>query len=142
MDCRENEARPCAKVERHLFFIAPDDKESKETMNNAEKMLELPMESVMPCDVQNRQCRESFGKGSDTRRSTCACIVVEAHESTRKRLDRTLQKDHEDHIARKGFNSLTHLKIVHKFNPIASSDENSSCQIRGGKSSKNCQLGK
>ena len=33
----------------------------------------------------------------------------------RKRLERTLPKDHDDHIAEMGFNSLTHENIVHKF---------------------------
>ena len=36
-----------------------------------------------------------------------ACIV-EAHESTRKRLESTLPKDHEVHIAEKRFNSISH----------------------------------
>ena len=36
-----------------------------------------------------------------------ACIL-EAHESTRQRLDSSIPKDHEDHIADKGFNSMTH----------------------------------
>ena len=39
----------------------------------------------------------------------------EADESTRKRLDGTLHKDHEDHIAGKGFNPLKHCNLVHKF---------------------------
>ena len=42
-----------------------------------------------------------------------ACIV-EAHESTRKRLEGIPPKDHEDHIAGKGFNSLSHCNLVHK----------------------------
>ena len=56
---------------------------------------------------KNLQRRESCGKGSDTRRSKHTCIV-EAHESARKRLERTLPKDHEDRIVRK----------VHKFFPM------------------------
>ena len=42
-----------------------------------------------------------------------ACIV-EALESTRKRLESTLPKDHEDRIAGKGFNSLSQCCLVHK----------------------------
>ena len=41
---------------------------------------------------------------SDTRRSEDACIL-EAHESTRKRLERTLPKENEGCIAGKGFGS-------------------------------------
>ena len=43
---------------------------------------------------------------------------MEAHEFTRKRLERTLSKDHEDHIAEKGFNSLIHCDLVHQFIPM------------------------
>ena len=43
-----------------------------------------------------------------------ACIV-EADESTRKRMEGTLHKDHEDHIAEKGINSLNPYNLVHKF---------------------------
>ena len=43
-----------------------------------------------------------------------ACIV-ESHESTRQRLESALPKDHEDHIAGKGYNSMTHCNLVHKF---------------------------
>ena len=51
--------------------------------------------------VKNHQCSETCGE-SDTRRSLYACIV-EAHKLTKKRFERTLPKDHEDHIAGKGF---------------------------------------
>ena len=46
-----------------------------------------------------------------------ACIV-EADESTRKRLEGTLPKHHEHHIAGKGSNSLNHYNLVHKFIPV------------------------
>ena len=46
---------------------------------------------------------------SDKIQKTKACIV-EAHESTRKRLESTLPKDHEDHIADK--RPMTHKNLV------------------------------
>ena len=46
-----------------------------------------------------------------------ACIV-EAGESTRKRLERTPHKDHEDHIVGKGTNSLNHCNLVQKLIPM------------------------
>ena len=46
-----------------------------------------------------------------------ACIV-EARESTRQRLELPLPKDHEDHIAGKGYNSMTHYNLAHKFIPM------------------------
>ena len=80
----------------------------------------MTMESAMPCKVKNHQCRESYGKKSNTRRSKYACLV-EANESTRKRLERTLPKDREDRIAGKGINSLnslSHYDLVRKFVPM------------------------
>ena len=53
------------------------------------------MEAAILSEVKNHHCREPCGKGSNTRISKYACIV-EAHESTRKCLERTLPKDHED----------------------------------------------
>ena len=40
---------------------------------------------------------------------------MEAHEPTRQRLESSLPKDHEDHIAEKGFNTLRQYNLVHKF---------------------------
>ena len=69
----------------------------------------------MPCKVQNLRHKEACGENEpNTRRSRCACIV-EAHESTRKRLEKTQQKGHEDRIVEKGFNSLSHFSLVQKF---------------------------
>ena len=44
--------------------------------------------------------------------------IVEAHESTRQRLESSLPRNHEDHIAGKGFSSMTHYNLVHKFIPM------------------------
>ena len=46
-----------------------------------------------------------------------ACIL-EASESTRMRMEESLPKYHEDHIAGKGDNSLQHHNLVHKFIPV------------------------
>ena len=46
--------------------------------------------------------------------SKFACIL-EASESTRMRMEESLPKYHEDHIAGKGDNSLQHYNLVHKF---------------------------
>ena len=76
------------------------------------------MESAMPCKVQNFGHGESCGENKpNTRRSKYACIV-EAHGSTRKCIGKTQQKNHEARIAGKGFNSLSHYNLVHKFIPL------------------------
>ena len=43
---------------------------------------------------------------------------MEAQESTRKRAESSLARDHEDQIAEKGFNSIHHYNLVHKFIPM------------------------
>ena len=73
------------------------------------------MEAAMLCKLRIRH-GETFSESNEIRKSKHEC-VVEAHESTRKRSERTPSKDHEDHIAEKGFNSLSHHKLVHKFIP-------------------------
>ena len=46
-----------------------------------------------------------------------ACIV-QTHDYTGKRLKSNPPRDHEDHIAEKGFNSLTHYNLVLIFCPM------------------------
>ena len=54
---------------------------------------------------------------SNTRRSRYTC-VIEAHESTRTHMGKTEDREHNDLIADKGFNSLAHYNLVHKPIPI------------------------
>ena len=50
-------------------------------------------------------------------KSKFACIL-EASESARTRMEESLPKHHEDHIAGKGDNALQHYDLVHKFIPM------------------------
>ena len=59
--------------------------------------------SSPPQETEKRGC-----KPDTIPKTKCACIV-EAHEST---------KNHEDHIASKGYTSMTHYNLVHKFIPM------------------------
>ena len=114
-----------ARKLRGIYYIDPEDIEFKTTLKNALKKMELRVKTAMRCKVKNQQCRKTCCE-SDTRRSKYACIV-EAHESTRTRLERTLSKEHEDRIEGKGFNSMNHYNFVHKFILHASSNENTGC---------------
>ena len=92
-----------------------------------------------------RQClakrnKEALGFGRLKRRviesnnipeTTHACIV-EAHESTRKRLESYLPKGHEDHIAGKGYTSTSQKKLGTQIYSDASSHENSGCESSSG----------
>ena len=64
--------------------------------------------------------QESEAKSGESNKipKTMHACIVEAHESTRKRLESCLPKGHEDHIAGKGYNSTTRDNLVHKFIPM------------------------
>ena len=63
--------------------------------------------------------------------SKFACIL-EASESTRLRMEESLQNHHEDHVAGKGDNSLQHCNLVHKFIPVPQSNEDTRSKGSGG----------
>ena len=44
--------------------------------------------------------------------------MVESHQSTRQRLESSQPQNFKDHIAGKGFTSMTHYNLVHKFIPM------------------------
>ena len=111
------EARQSQTIEG-IYVIDPDDTEFKDTMKNARKKLEIPIDSDMPCKVENLGHGKTCGENKPNTRRSKYAYIVEAHESTRKRIRKTQQKDHEDHIAGKGFNSLSHYNLVHKFIPL------------------------
>ena len=100
----------------------PEDKEFKETIKNARKKLETPMALAMPC----KTCKKS--KHGATRReaydfkSKVACIL-EACESTRMRMEESLPKYHEDHVAGKGDTSLQHDNVAHIYSNASSNED-------------------
>ena len=102
---------------RGIYFIDPEDKEFRETIQNARKKLETPMAPAMPCKT-SKKCKhgETRGKTNEIK-SKLACIL-EASESTRLRMEESLPNYHEDHTAGKGNNSLQHYKLVHNFIPM------------------------
>ena len=85
-------------------------------MKNARRKLEVPMPAAMPCKLQRDKYMETC-RTVEEHKTKYACIV-EADESTRKRMEGSVHKNHEDHIAGKGVNSLSHYNLVHKFIPM------------------------
>ena len=76
---------------RGIYFIDPEDKEFKETINNAHKKLETPMALAMPCKTGKKSKHgETRGKTNEFK-SKLACIL-EASESTRLRMDKEWEK--------------------------------------------------
>ena len=121
---------------RGIYFIDQADEEFKETgKKNARRKSEVPMPAAMPCKIRGGKYRETC-RNPDASKTKYACIV-EADEGTRKRLKGTLHKDHEDHIAGKGINSLNHYNFVHLFIFFASSNEKTRCQGSSGNNGDN-----
>ena len=142
MGNRETEARQCEKVERHIFLLIQMTRSSRKPRTRA-KIIELPTEATTPRKLKTLWYMEIFGE-LNGRKSKHACIV-EAHESTRTCLERTLPKDPEDRIAGKGFNSLSHSNLVHKFifmHQLMKKQMPMQRWTTNGKSSKNCDHGK
>ena len=98
------------------------------------KKLELPMEAAMPCKLKTTKRPSKLletDSGTKSKKTKHACLVG-VHESTRKRLEATPHKDHEDHIAEKGHNSMSHSNLVHQFIPMPQAMKNSGCESRSG----------
>ena len=99
---------------RGIYFIDPEDKEFKEIIEHALKKLETPMAPAMLCKTsKNSQHGETRSKTNEIK-SKLVCIL-EASETTRMRMEESLPKYHEDHIAEKWDTSLQHKNLVHKF---------------------------
>ena len=95
------------------------------------------MGAAMPCKMERRKrarkLRETVtGENTNSRKKTKKACIVEAHESTRKRLEPTRPRNHEDHIAEKEFHSITHYNMVHKCISIASSNEDTRSKSGSG----------
>ena len=74
------------------------------------------MAPAMPCmTCKKSKHGETRGK-TNVFKSRFACIL-EASESTRMRMEESLPKYREDHVAGKGDNSLQHYYLVHKLFP-------------------------
>ena len=95
-------------------------------MKNGRRKLEVPMPAAMPCKIQREKYWETCRVEKNCK-TNYACIV-EADESTRKRMEGSLHKNHEDHIAGKGMNSLSRYNLVHNFYFYASSNEDTRCK--------------
>ena len=85
-------------------------------MKNACRKLEVPMLAAMPCKIQREKYTETC-RVEKICKTKFVCIV-EADESTRKRMEGSLHKYHEDHFAGQGMNSLSHYNQVRQFNPM------------------------
>ena len=72
--------------------------------------------AAMPCKLQRDKYRETC-RTVEEHKTKYVCIV-EADESMRKRWEGSPHKNHEDHVAGKGMNSLSRHNLVHKCIPV------------------------
>ena len=99
-----------ARHSRSIFFIEPDE-ELKRIIKKARRKLEIPMPAALPLGLQLHQHRNTCGTVGP-HKTKYACIV-EADESTKKRIEGSQSKNHEDHIEGRGLNSLSRYNLVH-----------------------------
>ena len=92
-----------ARKLRGFYFIDPDDEEFKDIMKNARGELEIPTPAAMPCKTSLCRSSRETCRVQKNCKTKYACIV-EPFESTRNRMEGSLHKYHEDHIAGKGMN--------------------------------------
>ena len=71
---------------------------------------------------------ETRGKSTEIK---FACIL-EASESTRLRVEKSLPNYYEDHIAGRGDNLLQHYNLVHKFIPMRQAMKIPAAKSSGG----------
>ena len=105
---------------RGIYFIDSEDTEFNETIKNASEKLETSVAPGMPCKIM-----KNCGSGASNKIQTKLCIE-EADESTRMHMKNSIPHHHEDHIEGKGYNSLQHYNLVHKFIPMPQSKKSSS----------------
>ena len=75
------------------------------------------MAPAMHCKTSKKSKKGETRSKTNDFKSKFACIL-EASESTRLRMEESLPKYHEDHIAGKVDNSLQQYNLVHKFIPM------------------------
>ena len=116
---------------RRIYFIDPDEREYSEIPKHARRKLQRPMAPAMPCakspEGRTKVCPKSETASEKTPKTLGECIV-ESFKSTRQRVESFEPKNHEDHIAGKGFTSMSHDKFGAQVHPDTTSNENSGCQ--------------
>ena len=81
-------------------------KNKKKFSKNAKRKLERPVAPAMPCKRPPNDITKVVAKleiAYEEIPKTIHECIVESHESTRQRLESSQLKNHEDHIAGKGF---------------------------------------
>ena len=94
---------------------------TKKLSKHARSKLDRPQATAMPWKKETRTCNRKLAAdltASHNFPKTVYGCTVESHESTRQRVQPSLPKKNEDHIAGEGLTLMTHYNLVHKFIPM------------------------
>ena len=100
---------------RRIYSIDPSDEEYKDITKNARRKLKTPKAAAMPC---KKGVSSSIHTGNRCFKNRKKPRHLEAHESTRQRVESVTKRMHEEHVAGKGHHSVLHYNLVHKFIPM------------------------
>ena len=100
---------------RGIYFIDPEDDGTQKKPSRI-RVRSWKHQWLLLCLVK---IMKNCGSGASNKIKTKLACILEADESTRMRMGNSIPHYHEDHIARKGDNSLQHYNLVHKFIPMA-----------------------
>ena len=127
-----------------IYCIEPDDVEFKDTMKNARKKSEVPLESAVPCKIDTKR-----GETRSTKRHLSEGKIRMYHRSPRVHENANWNDSIQNHkalIAEKGFNSMSHHNFAHNPFPIHQAMKISGAKAAVDKewvkSSKSCQHSK
>ena len=113
-----------ARKLRGIYSIDPSDEEYKDIIKNARRKLETPKAAAMPFKRAFSQASirktgiSKTGKPKTSDAKTRFSSIAEAHETSRQRIESMTKWIHEEHIAKKGQNSVLHCNLVQYFIPM------------------------
>ena len=105
------------KLERPMAPTMPCKRQSSITKVVAKPEI-ASEKNAMPCKAPNDITKVSARSENASETPRTMNGTVEFHESTTQRVESSQLKNHEDHIASKGFFSMSHYNLVHKIIPL------------------------
>ena len=103
-------------------FFDLEDGEYKETIKNAEVRMEAAMLCKMGTKKRSKKLQETSSETTESNKKRQSMRA--SWKLMNYVLDSTIPRDHEDHIAEEGFNSLSHYNLVRKFIPMPKAMKN------------------
>ena len=115
MEKREAQTRQCSTTERNLFHWSRWQRIQGNPWKCQVKIGKTHDTSHVVQENGSFQHHESRWIACEKIPKTIYVCIVESHESIRQRVESSQPKNHEDHIAGKGFTSMSQNNLVNKF---------------------------